>query len=41
MERKISSSVTILGYLLKFGPLFKAFGNNMLAQISQILRQFL
>ena len=36
-----SSSVTRLGYLLDFGQLFKAFGNNEFAQISLILGQFL
>ena len=35
-----SSSVTRLGDLLDFGQLFKAYGNNLFAQISQILRQF-
>ena len=37
----IHSSVTRLGDLLHFGQLFKAFGNNLFAQISHILRQFL
>ena len=37
----ILNSVTILGDLLDFGQLFKAFGNNQFAQISHILRQFL
>ena len=34
-------SVTRLGDLLDFGPLFKAFSNNEFAQISHFLRQFL
>ena len=34
------SSVTRLGDLWDFGQLFKAFGNNSIAQISHILRQF-
>ena len=33
--------MTRLAYLLDFGQLFKAFGNNKIAQISHILRQFL
>ena len=36
-----ATSVTRLGHFLDFGQLFKAFGNNQFAQISQILRQFL
>ena len=36
-----TSSVTRLGDLLHFGQLFKAFGNNLFAQIFQILSQFL
>ena len=36
-----ATSVTRLGDLLDFGPIFKAFGNNLFAQISYILRQFL
>ena len=35
------SSVTRSGDLLDFGQLLKAFGNNLFAQISHILRQFL
>ena len=35
------SSVTRLGDLLDFGPVFKAFGNNQFPQISHIFRQFL
>ena len=34
-------SVTRLGDLLDFGQVFKAFGNNIFAQISHILRHFL
>ena len=34
-------SVTILGDLLNFGHLFKAFGNNFIAQITHILGDFL
>ena len=34
------TSVTRLGDLWDFGQLFKAFGNNSIAQISHILRQF-
>ena len=30
-----------IGYLLNFGQLFKAFGNNQFAQNYHILRQFL
>ena len=37
----IDTTVTILGNLMNFGQLFKAFGNNYFAQISHILRQFL
>ena len=37
----VVDSVTRFGNLLDFGPLFKAFGSNLLAQISPILRQFL
>ena len=37
----ITTNVTRLGDLLDFGQLFKAFGNNLFAQISYILRQFL
>ena len=37
---KVVTSVTILVDLLDFGQLFKAFGNNQFAQISQILRHF-
>jgi len=37
----LKSSVTRLGYLFDFGQLFKAFDNNLFAQISYILRQFL
>ena len=42
-ERQLSTSscVTRFGYLLDFGQVYKAFGNNYLAQISHILRQFL
>ena len=35
------SNVTILGDLLDFGQLFKAFGNHYFAQTSYIPRQFL
>ena len=35
------ASVTRLVNLLEFGQLFKAFGKNKFAQISQILRQYL
>ena len=35
------SSVTRLGDLFDLWPLFKAFGNSLFAQISEILRQFL
>ena len=35
-----AGSVTRLGDLLDFAPLFKAFGNNYLGQISHILRQY-
>ena len=38
---RLTSSVTILGHLLDFGQVFKAFGNNFFAPISHILRQFL
>ena len=42
MDRvKLATSVTRLGDLLDFGQLFKAFGSNLFAQISYILRQFL
>ena len=34
-------SVTRLGDLLDFGQVFYAFGNNLFAKISHILRQFL
>ena len=34
-------SVTRSGDLLDFGKLFEAFGNNLFAQISHILRQIL
>ena len=34
-------SVNRLGDLLDFGQVFKATGNNLIAQISHILRQFL
>ena len=37
----LPSSVTRLGDVLDFGQVFKAFGNNSLAQIYHILRQFL
>ena len=36
-----NKSVTRLGDLLDFGPLFKALSNNQFAQISHILRQLL
>ena len=36
-----SISVTILGHLLHFDQLYKVCGNNYLAQIAHILRQFL
>ena len=36
-----SQPVTILGKLLDFGQLFKAFGKNEFAKISYILKQFL
>ena len=39
--RHLGSSVSRSGYLLDFGQLFEAFGNNSFAQISHILRQFL
>ena len=38
---RAKSSVTRSGDLLDFGQLFKAFGYNLFAQISHILRQFL
>ena len=34
-------NTTRLGGLLDFGQLFKAFGKNQFAQMSQILREFL
>ena len=39
--QQLLNSVTRLGNLLDFGPLFKAFVNNYFARISYILRQFL
>ena len=36
----VEGSVTKLGYLLHFGQLFKACGNNYFAQIAHIIRQF-
>ena len=41
LKAVVMSSVTWLGYLLDFGQLFKLFGNNLFAQISHILKQFL
>ena len=41
MLKRPVTSVTRLGDILDFGQLFKAFGNNLFAQISHILRQFL
>ena len=38
---RIGSSVAKLGDLLDFGQLLKAFGRNLFAQISHILRYFL
>ena len=35
-----TTSVTRLGNLMDFGQLFKAFGNNLFAKISHILRHF-
>ena len=39
--RYVVPSVTRLGDFLEYGQLFKAFGNNLFAQISLIFRQFL
>ena len=40
-NKLLLGSVTRLGDLLNFGQLFKLFGNNLFAQISHILKQFL
>ena len=40
-QYNIATSVTRLGDFWQFGQLYKAFGNNLFAQISHILRQFL
>ena len=36
----VTQTVTILGDLLHFGQVFKVCGNNYLAQIALILKQF-
>ena len=38
LSRRAGSSVTRFGDLLDFGQVFKAFGNNYLAQNAHILR---
>ena len=37
----LNTSVTRLGDFLDFGQIFKAFGNNKIAQIFHILKDFL
>ena len=41
IDSRVTDSVTRLGDLLHFGPLFKAGGNNYFAQIAHMFRQIM